>query len=85
MQEDKTWPGKLLDEASAEIGAPAFFQEQAYGQVISNSLKELARMRIRQEKAKGLPHNQLKERFTPDTSVLPEEYAVKGAVINDKT
>ena len=80
----KMWPGKQLVEASAEISAPAFLQERAYGQVIGNSLKRLAQMRLRQEKAKELPHNTALERFAPDTSVLPESYD-KGAVIDDKT
>lgn len=81
----KTWPGKLLEEVSAEIDAPAFLQEQTYGQVIGKSLKRLDMMRARQEKAKELPHNQLSADLAPDTSVLMDAYSYKGAVVDDKT
>lgn len=85
MKKCKMWPGKLIEEVSAEIDAPAFFQEHTYGQVIGKSLKQLEMMRKRLEKASELPHNQLKEQHAPDTSVLMDAYSYKGAVVDDKT
>lgn len=84
MKKCKTWPGKLLEEVSAEITAPAFFQEQTYGQVIGKSLKRVAQMRMRQERAAELPHNKLRQNLEAEPSTPLNEHACKGAVIDDK-
>lgn len=85
MKKCRMWPGKLLEEVSANIDAAAFFQEQTYGQIIGKTLKELTRMRLRQEKAKEMSRNKIQESSAPGTSILPNEYACKGAILDDNT